>query len=506
MARQAEQQMSIDELRAQLSSRLRASASFSAAVYCDQPIIMTGRQMRSFVPDDISSARQIARHQDLRHAGTEVIFYEQARYLSKYEDDVAYAGDFLHYYPTYEDMTNEQLRGYFTWRAKVRRGQIEAGPLSFAFVYLYELIHLVGVSDPLEGYTALCAFGNAYRKIDSRIARYFETWHDDFIVYYQLDPTLLHTISFTQQDAAFDVLQTYETRSDTELFASLCTLSSYAIADSPFYLQHEPELHKLIAHVYRVVAQHHDAKLKTSLCTKLFGRIQTEPFCPFARAVFADPLAIQQAEYKISKHDTVYCRNGIWSRTRYACLEAPVAWITKLLTTCESILRDAYDYPNTLDQTITTKYIVAEARRVATSLAEEERRKQANAVHIDFGKLEGIRRAADATCDKLIVEEDVENTVSAIAPHTSQDIEKATVPDAGGLLNAEECEFIEILLARKSVRDFEHAHACMASVLVDTINEKLYDEFADICIDMCDDAPRVIADYEDDVRDMVAAR
>ena len=53
------------------------------------------------------------------------------------------------------------------------------------------------------------------------------------------------------------------------------------------------------------------------------------------------------------------------------------------------------------------------------------------------------------------------------------------------------------------MREFERAHHCMASVLVDSINDKLYDEFADICIDASGDEPVIIEDYADELRSLL---
>ncbi len=64
--------------------------------------------------------------------------------MADYEDDFPYEGEFKSYFPTYESMTNPQLRGYFTWRTHVRGGTVERTSTSFAYVYLYELINGIG--------------------------------------------------------------------------------------------------------------------------------------------------------------------------------------------------------------------------------------------------------------------------------------------------------------------------------------------------------------------------
>ena len=526
MARRTVQQLSVDELRTQISQRLRSNAAFSKTVYQDQPIIMTGTQLKSFVPDAIREARQLARTLYAQGMSVASVFYEQARLLAGYEDDFEFTGTFSHYYPSYEDMSNEQLRGYFAWRAKARQGKVEQGSLSFAYVYLYELLNLVGVASAREGYDAMLAFGNAYRHFDARFGKHLDAWIDDFVIYYGLDASLLRMRSFAKRDAAFDVLLHHEAHAEDELFDALVTLGGYAIADSPFFIEHEAELRQLVVHAYRAAAQHH-AKLKTTLPTKLAGRLKNDRLWLFERAVFANPLAIDTATYQISAHDTVYCRNGAWFRTRYEALERPLPWVTQLLETCECILRDVYAYPNTLERKLTTKYLLKTIETRANELAEETRLREERAVHIDFSQLDRIRAAAEVTCEKLIVDEEnqplplkhddmlkreepshsrdslIVSCADGVCVRTPDDADASGDGAVAPSLSPKEIELVACLLTGGSIREFERTHACMASVLVDSINDKLYDEFADICIDTCTGEPVIIEDYVPELRDLL---
>ena len=167
-------------------------------------------------------------------------------------------------------------------------------------------------------------------------------------------------------------------------------------------------------------------------------------------------------------------------------------------------------------------------------------------MHIDFSQLDHIRAAAEVTCEKLIVEEESEREISPLrgltaapvemtgdaahAPLVEMTIENgvpaAISSEAADMstptvisseanevsavekshqhpLSPVETSFLETLLAGGSIREFERAHACMASVLVDSINDKLYDEFADICIDTCTGEPVIIEDYVPELRDLL---
>ena len=164
----------------------------TGGVYKDEPIVRTGRQAygqhstgprrkrrgasslwelagslaelvseaTTPTPHAISSMRALARNRSGRVSAyaDPQIFYEQARLMEGYEDDCPYEGAFQRYYPTYEDMTDAQLRGYFTWRTNVRKGIYrsvtpeEAPICAFNITYAGEtsyLIHNIS-SEPVD--------------------------------------------------------------------------------------------------------------------------------------------------------------------------------------------------------------------------------------------------------------------------------------------------------------------------------------------------------------------
>ena len=77
----------------------------------------------------------------------------------------------LHYYPTYQSLTDPELRGYFSWRTKLRRGDVQKTSLSYAFLYIYELLNQIGVTDPVDGYQKLKNFQSVYGGLDGGILR-----------------------------------------------------------------------------------------------------------------------------------------------------------------------------------------------------------------------------------------------------------------------------------------------------------------------------------------------
>ena len=51
---------------------------------------------------------------------------------------------FMRYYPTYDDMTPEQLRWYLYWRDQYRHGNPISTDLSYLFVHIYEGLNVIG--------------------------------------------------------------------------------------------------------------------------------------------------------------------------------------------------------------------------------------------------------------------------------------------------------------------------------------------------------------------------
>ena len=92
------------------------------------------------VPGRIREMMKLYEHGDGSYLRKCRNFLRQGMFMEDYEDDRPWTGDVRRYFPTYHDFDVQQLRGYFTWRTGVRKG--EYGPIaaSLAYLYLYELL------------------------------------------------------------------------------------------------------------------------------------------------------------------------------------------------------------------------------------------------------------------------------------------------------------------------------------------------------------------------------
>ena len=149
--------------------KLMSSKLFQDKVYTDQPIIRRGSQIsRPETPPEIKEMKAIAYTPEAYWKTSAWLFYTQGKFMENFSDVFDYSEDFVRYYPTYLDLTTEQLRGYFSWRTAVRRGEVVKCPVPFQFMYVYELLNGIGVEHGADNFHRIDSFCLEYSKKDDK--------------------------------------------------------------------------------------------------------------------------------------------------------------------------------------------------------------------------------------------------------------------------------------------------------------------------------------------------
>lgn len=483
--------------------KLKNSRSFQSAVYRDEPIIKTAAKMSSYVPPEIDDLYKSSHSPDSYSKSTQRLFYEQALSMKDYEDDFDYSGDFISYFPTYRSMNKKQLRGYFSWRTKVKRGIIKQTCLSFAFVYIYELLHLIGVDSPEAGFDALMSFWKAYGVIDPHINPYMKTWLNDFIVYYDLDKSLLKELSDADYDDALITLSQFGSRSDDDIFEAIKVLSSYRIENSKLYKHYPEDVKKVVCAVYGKMSEYYEKRRKKSFFESTFGNLVSCQYQMFGSAVFYDFKRYSDYEYIISDIHKYRCRNGKWSCEKFFGVSGRNRKLGDLIKTIDCLMRRKYDFTPSINQKIETKITVGIIEKEIDALLEEKRKSTAPEIKIDVSKLSGIRQAADITRDKLITESETdEEAVFADIPEKDTREETISAPNDTPL-DDNEYELMRCLLYGESLQKLSGRKGIMLSVLADSINEKLFDMFGDTVIVFDGSSPELIEDYAEELKGII---
>lgn len=568
--------------RIMAEARTHQSARFSNEIYADEPILKTGRQMQNFLPDQYRKMREISRWQDDPKGGAgrwlseAELFYRQGLLMADFEDDCPYNGTFKSYFPTYNAMSDRQLRGYFTWRAQVRRGTVEETSTSFAFLYLYELICGIGVDDPLDGFSKIKAFWDAYRAFEPGIDRFARVWLQDYAVFHRLDPKLLRdskTVMFDNalielRRAARDLVpaqapsgQTPKRRKTSEptlplppdeareerLMAAINALSTYNLSNSRLDRSHHRDLRHVTCAVYVRMAHYYDTHRKTGIVASLFGEETAMPYTMFASAVFFAPNRHEDCEYRLDPIHIYRCQNGFWECMRIYGSRQKSSKLGEMMRACDQRLRLALDPTHPLKEEKVPKYLAKIIDDEIVAWLSWDAAHQPVKIDIDLSQLGHIRSAAAQTREALLIDEEREDGASAEAeaadsgqpeaePVTDAIVEPVVAPirqdltdeptisteqfgvvapllaptpafaaavpaDATNKLAPAEDTFLRALLEHNAAQATSAVERSGQSedMLVDTINEALFDLVGDTVIEFGTAGPRIIEDYEADV-------
>ena len=452
--------------RIMAEARTHQSARFSNEVYADEPILKTGRQMQNFLPDRYRKMREISRWQDDPKGGAgrwlseAELFYRQGLLMADFEDDCPYNGTFKSYFPTYNAMSDRQLRGYFTWRAQVRRGTVEETSTSFAFLYLYELICGIGVDNPLEGFNKIKAFWDAYRAFEPGIDRFARVWLQDYAVFHALDPKLLRdskTVMFDNalielRHAARDLVpapapsgQTPKRRKTSEptlplppdevreerLMAAINALSTYNLSNSRLDRSHHRDLRHVACAVYVRMARYYDTHRKTGIVASLFGEETAMPYTMFASAVFFAPERHEDCEYRLDPIHIYRCQNGFWECMRIHGSRQKSSKLGEMMRACDQRLRLALDPAHPLKEEKVPKYLAKIIDDEIVAWLSWDAAHQPVKIDIDLSQLGHIRSAAVQTREALLIDEEREDGAPVEAEATL--IEQPNTESAPGM-------------------------------------------------------------------------
>ncbi len=469
--------------------RIASGSNFASKVYRDEPILFTAPQMARYTPPRIAEMRRLAPRNDKYGYG---VFYKQAKFMEDYEDDFDYRGEYIQYSSTYEHMTDAELRGYFTWRARVRKGVVEKTSLSFAFVHIYELLNCVGVASPEEGFHALYRFWQSYREHDHRIDAYVVVWLRDMVLYHDLDPALLDALPGKAMDEAVTVVLNYREHDAATLFPALLVLSSYKLAESKFYQTRPDEVKDAVCRVFSDVSAWFDKRKNKSACEHYFGRMRSSPYFEFKTVPFGLGIPRVNRVVTISQWQRFVCVDGNWTLEqveRYGKKNDRIGAILKMV---DYLLRQRYEFKSNLQPGKMSKVLRDKIEKSLAAFLQERKAKAPRAIAIDVDKLHGIRAAALATQSKLLVDEAEE-----IAEREDTQPEEAHPASASATgLSEVEVAFLGRLLAGEGVSDLIKEHRLLPSVLVDAINEKLFDELGDTAIVEGATGPEVLEEYQ----------
>ena len=440
-----------------------------------------------------------------------MVFHKQGMFMQDFTDDYTDSTEFSQYFPHYQMMGYEQLRTYFTWRTEVRRGNVANISVSYAFVYIYELLGNIGVADPLDGLERLMFFWRAFREYDNSIDRYIRRWLRDYHVYYELP----HSFKvFIEKN---DLTDNYPRMTDeSDSFELLCSVSKYDIRKSAFFKANEKLAAACSVFVINRLKQ---ICVDNGIC---FDEAIFRPtkklavWTPFKDALFHDWKKQPDRRLVMSESSIFICTKNKWTFSTNITSDSGNQLIGYIFKQTESALRKSvkYKYKLTANINMIIHPVIGRLKAAGLSLetvineavAALYREETKIAVTVDRNILSAIRQEALETQEKLIVPEE-ETSVGANCVRPVADNAVGATIGRPPQTRSEQTAFSDIelgalsaVLNGGSLKLFADEHGIMLEVLADGINEKAMDFIGD---NLLDDELELYDDYINQVKELV---
>ena len=366
------------------------------------------------------------------------LFYRQAKFMEDYTDD--YEGDakFIMYFPYYQHMGAEQLRTYFTWRTKVRQGEIQPVSVSYAFLYVYELLSGIGVTDPLDGLRKLVAIWDGFLKYGPALENHMPRWFKDYHVYYELPHSFEEFVKEYKMQRYYSlslILDTDE-EENLELWNSI---SGYDVTKSKYYSDGNEQLFQdcfsAVLTGIREFYESREAHFENVLVYRVSNKT---PWYPFRQALFYNWLDQPDRNVRMPGQERYYCQNNRWTASLPLYYSTQRDFVGYIIKKMESCLRKIMKYKYALSADMKTgSRVFRELKELDASTAdldkviekavgEFHRDTTRTIVTVDHMNLARIRKEAMKTTEKLIVPEEVVNSEFGIRNSELEDSEQIT--------------------------------------------------------------------------------
>lgn len=442
-------------------------------------------------------------------------FYRQGMLMANYEDDFAQMVSINKQRPVYHDLTVDQLRSYFSWRTKFRQGKYK--PASAAYVYLLasELVCQIGVKDKADGLRQLrLLFAKCAEQKDISIGWQQKHILQNYLVYYgfPLEEIRPDFDDELMRGEVYHNLLSGEA-SGQELYQAICCLSAYLPKNNPL-LKKEPEkFYELLAQVWQKVRLNPYQLLKL-----LVGEKTTLPVEMFADTVFFSLDPVKDAEIILAPGLVYRCQGGQWSNEVYWPSSRQRQLLANFMHEFDRLSRQAFKQGRALkEKELPPAFKQAIMQGIADYqeiLAERARPK----VKINMASLDQIRADAAETKESLLTEEERQLEAEEAEKNTSEsnnqasessaaeekmakDIDESAASDLG--LDENEEQLLLALFSGQPYQDFLRQRHLLLSVVVDQINEKIFDEIGDAVIDCDGQKAEIVEDYRSDLADLL---
>ena len=502
------------------------------------------------IPDEIRDMMYLYEYGDGSFVKKCENFYRQGKFMEDYEDDRPWSLTYTRFFVTYHDLTVKLLRGYFSWRTKVRQGCFSPIATSLVYLYLYELLSGIGTVSPEDALRKMEAFESGYLDAglgEEGIRNNLHRWMSEYAILHAMPPEMVRRYmdpALVEQDEALAALKHWTESTDEQIVEAILAFSPKRLGGSPVLTGTDGTGRHLLAEVWRqaCILSSQEGEEWFAAC---FGRPKTYRWRPLSNAVYWDEAQVTEADYQLNPCRSYECTYGVWRVRRYDRLYFDRDRFHMLIRCADRMLRRHLKTGRYLKENAGEARMAVYAEAAIAAQKREEQEAARAHIHIDFSGLDQIREDAGITRERLLTEEERESSAevmqktSAVMPQAdSSDVESRwdeTQPGNGdgergdgacpGSGDEEEqssgaqpgsndaasgkvpySRLLEKLLAGEdssSMTAWLKEQYLMPSVVVDAVNEALFDEIGDTVLDYDGAVITIVEDYREELAQIV---
>ena len=479
------------------------------------------------------------------------LFHRQAKFMEDFTDD--YEGDekMQMYFPYYQHMGYEQLRTYFTWRAKARQGEMPPISVSYAFLYIYELLSGIGASGPEDGLNKLVAIWDTFLRYGPALLNYLPQWFKDYHIYYETKNSFADFVKEHKMHRYFPEMFLLDTDVENSLEV-WNRISDYIATGSKFYRTgNEQLMGDCLKYVVTGIREMCDSIKIHHEDLFIYRYSRAGAWYPFKQALFYPCGNQPDRTVNMPGKERYQCKNNRWSAYMPIYYSGQKSLVGKVLKKMESCLRKAMKYKYQIKSEPCTFYrssgtAIEFDGVVEKAVADFIRDRARTVVTVDHTNLARIRKEALGTQQKLIVPENeappeakgdearpaaqgddapftaLGNAATHAATYGDAIPAAAPSPEAPKLRDANDPEEAQItaydgwaalkaaldyterkalsiaLYGGMDIESFADENGIMLEVLADAINEKAADSIGDSILEL-DGGVAIYDEYRDNV-------
>ena len=323
-------------------------------------------------------------------------------------------------------------------------------------------------------------------------------WINDFVIYYHLDEKAVSRRFEAEDVQAYRILADTSkdpaSHSEDELRYAVQTLTKERIERSVFLRDNAEDAVNVLVRAYQMYVREAQLQGRSFFEDTLCNTVN-EFYKMFSSAVFYEREKPADQEVWIRSDCIFICENGTWSRKRYIMTDS---W-TKLIGETDRLMRIACGYPKKLQPKTGVYFDLKILEEAIREYLKEKAEAAKPVINIDMNALSSIRQDAALTRDSLLIEDEEEE---------EEETEEAAVeiPEEENddtLFTKEERYLLKALLEERNLSEIPQLQGVSIALLCDEINEKLMDEIGDTVIAFDGDAPYLIEDYMEEIRELL---